>query len=157
MEQRIKNIIKALRKLKDEDDVPRLQVFEKLPEKKEFPEYYEQIDNPIALDQVRKNIKRREYKTLESFVADMEVMFDNAMRFNEDDSEIYADAVELKAELHKAAEIENAKTDEELVGDEEQGHGKNRRIPLETIEHKGETYKVGMFPLAIPMGVSFLI
>jgi chromatin structure-remodeling complex subunit RSC1/2 len=145
MEQRIKNILKALRKVKDEDDLPRIQAFEKLPEKKEFPEYYQQIERPIALDQVRKNIKRRVYKTLEMFVADMDLMFDNAMAFNEDDSEIHADAVELKAELHKAADVERAKTDEELVGDEEQGHGKNRRIPLEKIEHRGETYRVGWF------------
>ena len=145
MEQRIKSIIKALRKLRDDEDQPRLLAFEKLPEKKEFPEYYTQIERPIAMDQVRKNIKRRMYKDLDMFIADMDLMFDNAMLFNEDDSEIYADAVELKAELHKAAEIERAKTDEELVGDEEQGHGKNRRIPLEKIEHKSETYRVGQF------------
>lgn len=54
LEIRIKNILKALRKLKDEESGrQRIAAFEKLPEKKEFPEYFEEITNPIALDIVR--------------------------------------------------------------------------------------------------------
>jgi len=54
MEIRIKNILKALRKLKDDETgQQRITAFEKLPEKKEFPEYFQEIKNPIALDIVR--------------------------------------------------------------------------------------------------------
>jgi chromatin structure-remodeling complex subunit RSC1/2 len=53
VETRIKNILKALRKLKDKDGITRMISFEKLPEKKEFPEYFEEIKKPIALDLVR--------------------------------------------------------------------------------------------------------
>ena len=54
MEIRIKNILKALRKLRDDDSgQQRISAFEKLPEKKEFPEYFQEIKNPIALDIVR--------------------------------------------------------------------------------------------------------
>ncbi|KAF8250199.1 hypothetical protein K440DRAFT_542050 [Wilcoxina mikolae CBS 423.85] len=145
MEIRIKNILKALRKLKDgETGQQRITAFEKLPEKKEFPEYFQEIKNPIALDIVRKNVKRRVYKTLEQFVKDMELMFGNAKAFNEDDSQLYKDAVMLQKELRSAAAIEKAKTDEELAGgDEGAGHNKNMRIPLDKIEHKGDTYRVG--------------
>lgn len=121
----------------------RILPFDKLPEKKEFPEYYQQIQNPIAVDNVRKNVKRRVYKTVEQFLGDMELMFDNAKAFNEEDSEIYRSAVILQEELRKAAEIENAKSDEELTGATEEGQSKTLRIPLDKIEHKGETYRVG--------------
>ncbi|KAI5817477.1 hypothetical protein BZA77DRAFT_245029 [Pyronema omphalodes] len=146
IEIRIKNILKALRKLKDEETgQQRIAAFEKLPEKKEFPEYFEEITNPIALDIVRKNVKRRVYKTLDQFVKDMELMFNNAKTFNEDDSQLFIDAEELLKELKSAVKIEKAKTDEELAGAGEDGAPahRNLRIPLESIEHKGETYLVG--------------
>jgi len=54
METRIKNILKALRKLKDEEaGNQRMLAFEKLPEKKEFPEYFTEIKNPIAMDIIK--------------------------------------------------------------------------------------------------------
>ena len=77
----------------------------------------------------------------------MELMFSNAKEYNEDDSALYQDAVLLEEELHRAADIERAKTDEELTGAGEEGvgHNKNLRIPLDKIEHKGETYRVGKY------------
>jgi len=54
METRIKNILKALRKLKDEETGhQRMLAFEKLPEKKEFPEYFTAIKSPIAMDIIK--------------------------------------------------------------------------------------------------------
>jgi chromatin structure-remodeling complex subunit RSC1/2 len=99
---------------------------------------------------LQKNVKRRVYKTLEQFVKDMELMFANAKAFNEDDSQLYRDAVMLQKELRSAATIEKAKTDEELAGgDEGAGHNKNMRIPLDKIEHKGDTYRVGRHILSL--------
>jgi chromatin structure-remodeling complex subunit RSC1/2 len=90
------------------------------------------------------------YGDLDQFVKDMELMFDNAKAFNEDDSQLYKDAVLLQKELRKAALTQKAITDEELAGTEDGfAHGKNVRIPLDKIEHKGEIYKVGMKSVAI--------
>ncbi|KAI5842538.1 Bromodomain-containing protein, partial [Morchella snyderi] len=146
MEVRVKNVLKALRKLKDEASGNlRINAFEKLPEKKEFPEYFQEIKNPIALDLIRKNVKRREYKTFDQFIADMELMFENAKAFNEDDSQLYQDAVMLQEEMRKAAEIEKARKDEDITGGDEGagGGGKQLRLPLDHIPHKGENYRVG--------------
>ncbi|KAG0128409.1 hypothetical protein HOY82DRAFT_489145 [Tuber indicum] len=145
MEIRVKNVLKALRKLKDESDGRlRISTFEKLPEKKEFPEYFQEIKDPIALDIIRKNVKRREYKTFDHFIADMELMFENAKSFNEDDSDVYGDAVILQEEMRKAAEVEKARKDEDITGGEEGERGnKPTRLPLEKVEHRGETYRVG--------------
>jgi chromatin structure-remodeling complex subunit RSC1/2 len=76
----------------------------------------------------------------------MDLMFNNAKAFNEDRSQLYKDAVMLQEELHRAAKYERSRTDEEVVGGEDgASSSKNMRIPLEKIEHKGETYCVGKF------------
>lgn len=41
-------------------------------------------------------MKRRRYKTIEAFMADVNLMFDNAKMFNEDDSQVFLDAVSLQ-------------------------------------------------------------
>lgn len=86
------------------------------------------------------------YKSLDQFVKDMELMFANAKAFNEDDSQVYKDAVMLQKELRSAAAIEKARTDEDLAGGgdgEGAVYNKNLRIPLDKIGHKGDTYRVG--------------
>lgn len=89
----------------------------------------------------QKNIKRRVYKTMNHFIGDMDLMFDNARTFNEDESQLHQDAVMLQDELHRAEQSEMAKSDEELAGGEEGSLAK--KIPLDKIEHNGETYRVG--------------
>jgi chromatin structure-remodeling complex subunit RSC1/2 len=81
-------------------------------------------------------------------------MFNNAKVFNVDSSQIFKDAVMLQEELHRAAEHERSRKDEDLVGGEDgASYAKNTRIPVEKIEHKGETYRVGKFyaPVNRPM------
>ena len=102
---------------------------------------------------LQKNIKRRVYKSLDQFVKDMELMFTNAKAFNEDDSQVYKDAVMLQKELRSAATIEKARTDEDLAGGgdgEGAVYNKNLRIPLDKIDHKGDTYRVGKDSLPSP-------
>ncbi|KAF8464117.1 Bromodomain-containing protein, partial [Kalaharituber pfeilii] len=147
MECRIKNIMKGLRKCKDEHGNMRVAAFERLPDAKQFPDYYQEIKNPIALDGIRKRIKRREYKSVEQFEVDIRQMCENAKDYNRDDSQIFRDAVALEEELANLAEAEKARDDSEFQGGAEpnsrQGVNKQMRIPLKSIEHKGETYVIG--------------
>jgi chromatin structure-remodeling complex subunit RSC1/2 len=54
MEIRAKNIQKALKKFKDDETGEnKLSAFDKLPEKKVFPEYYQQIGSPISMDIIK--------------------------------------------------------------------------------------------------------
>jgi chromatin structure-remodeling complex subunit RSC1/2 len=48
---------------------------------------------------VQKKIKRRDYKRMETFVADMNLMFNNAKAYNADESQIFNDAVTLQVSL----------------------------------------------------------
>lgn len=137
MEARIKAVIKALRKPKDDQGMFRLRHFERLPDRAEYPHYYQEIKEPIAMDTIKKKAKRKKYNSLDHFMKDVELMFKNAMSYNVDGSAIYVDATALLDEARQLAEAEKAKPDEEYLLDD-------GRVPLPNgIEYKGETWKIG--------------
>lgn len=135
-EARITAILKGLRKPRDSDGDLRILQFEKLPDKQSNKPYYEAIRNPIALDQIKRNVKRKKYRNVDECLADLEIMFENAKHYNEDESSIYQDAVELQKEARRLVEQEKAKPDDAFRDEE-------GKLPLSEVEHKGETWKVG--------------
>lgn len=137
MEARIKVILKGIRKPKDKAGNLKIRHFERLPDKAEYPAYFVAIKDPIALDTIKKKAKRKKYQSLEQFMKDLDLMFNNAKQFNEDGSEIYQDAVELHAEAQKLLEIEKAKPDEEYLMED------GRRPLPGGISHNNELWKVG--------------
>ena len=137
IEARVKNILKAIRKPKLAGGVLKITHFDRLPDKEAMPEYYNEIKNPMAVDMIKKRIKRKKYQYVEQFMKDVNLVFDNAKLYNEDDSEIYKLAAELQEEARRSAEEEINKPDTEFVDEE-------GRIPLPNgVMHNGELYKVG--------------
>ncbi|KAI9830258.1 MAG: hypothetical protein M1819_005785 [Sarea resinae] len=136
MEARIKSIMKGIRKLKSSDGQLMVSHFEKLPDKAAMPEYFQEIKTPLAIDILKRKLKRKKYQSVDHFMKDMEIMFENAKMYNEDESLIYKDAVELQLEARRLAEQEKKKPDSEFM--QEDG-----RLPLEYILHNGELWKVG--------------
>lgn len=135
-EARINAILKGLRKPRDDDGNLRILHFERLPDKQTHKEYYQAIQNPIALDQIKRNAKRKKYRNAQECLADLELMFENAKHYNEEDSAIYEDAVELQKEARRLVEQEEAKSDDAFRDEE-------GKLPLSELEHNGETWKVG--------------
>lgn len=81
--------------------------FYKLPSQRQYPDYYEEIKTPMALFNVRKKIKKQKYETLDELVADLNLIFDNARRYNTDESSLYKDACRLqKVMMDKKKELE---------------------------------------------------
>ncbi|EPS44621.1 hypothetical protein H072_1412 [Dactylellina haptotyla CBS 200.50] len=140
-ECRIKGILKGIRKFRTKDDQPLHAPFEKLPDIKTTPEYYRYITNPVAIDTLKKKVKRRQYDTVEGFMEDVYTMFDNAMEYNEDASEIYRTAKQLKDEAKKFYDIEIAKPDSDFV--EANSKGNQDREPVPYIDLKGDRFVVG--------------
>jgi ATP-dependent helicase STH1/SNF2 len=70
----------------------RSEIFEKLPSKKMFPDYYHIIKRPISFNEIKKRIKNGDYADLSLFRADFKLMFDNARTYNEEGSIVYEDA-----------------------------------------------------------------
>ncbi|OON18820.1 Bromodomain protein, partial [Opisthorchis viverrini] len=69
--------------------------FMRLPTRAELPTYYEFIKKPIELQTIAKQLIQMRYTDFEEFTADLFLMFDNACKFNEPDSQIYADTLIL--------------------------------------------------------------
>lgn len=139
-EHRIKAIMRGVRKEKESGRSLYVE-FEKLPDPKLFVDYYSQITDPIALDSIRKKIKRRQYKSVEEFLNDMNQMFNNAKSYNQDGSMIYQDAERLQYVMLSIAEEEMKKPDSAYQDPE--SNSKTARIPLDNVEHRGEIYRVG--------------
>ncbi|KAG9292072.1 hypothetical protein G9A89_017972 [Geosiphon pyriformis] len=74
----------------------RCYLFLELVRKQDYPQYYQLITKPIAMNVIRKKMKNNEYPNLETYKKDWHLMFDNAMIFNENDSQVYQDAVKMK-------------------------------------------------------------
>ena len=67
-------------------------MFRHLPPRKKYPFYYEEIEKPIDMTMIRKRIEKSHYDSIQELGADFELMFENAKRFNDDESEIFDDA-----------------------------------------------------------------
>lgn len=137
LEARIQAILKGLRKPKDENGQLLIANFDRLPDKAAMPEYFAEIKNPMAYDGLKRKAKRKKYKTLEDFMADVNLIFSNAKQYNTDESQIYKDAVKLQIEAGRLYDEERAKPDDSFADDE-------GKIPLPNgVFHNGESYKVG--------------
>ncbi|CAK4034236.1 Chromatin structure-remodeling complex subunit RSC1 [Lecanosticta acicola] len=137
MEARMQTILKGVRKPRNNRSQLMIRNFDRLPDKQQMPDYYAEIKNPMAYDQLKRKVKRKKYKTLEEFMDDINLMFNNAKKYNTDDSQIYKDAVALQVEAGRLYDEEKAKPDESFADDE-------GKLPLPNgILHNGEHYKVG--------------
>lgn len=137
-EARIASLLKGLRKPKDAAGNLLVHPFEKLPDKAAVPDYYTTILNPIALDNIKKKAKRKKYQSIDHVLQDLNLMFENAKRYNEDDSEVYKAAVELQKEAVFLAQQEKAKPDDDF-------RDEDGKLPLAEIQHNGQTWKVGTY------------
>lgn len=136
-EHRIQTVLKGIRKPKNDDGQAMIVNFERLPDKTALPDYFVEIKEPMAYDILKRKYKRKKYPTLDHFMMDVNLMFENAKKYNQDESEIYQDAVKLQVEAQRLAEEVKARPDTEFIGDE-------GRIPMpEGILHNGELYKAG--------------
>ncbi|KAK9481317.1 hypothetical protein V1514DRAFT_323523 [Lipomyces japonicus] len=140
-ESRIKAILRAVRRARTYDRYL-YYPFERLPDGKQYPEYYREIAQPIALDIIKKKIKRRVYSSVEAYMEDMNLMFENAKRFNAEESQIYRDTVKLQEVTNNVAS-EELKRPDSAFQDQESNQARVSRIPLDGIAHNGEVYKVG--------------
>ena len=66
--------------------------FMKLPAKAEFPSYYEVIKRPVDVAKIRERLFSHSYALLDDMFSDFRLLFDNTMKFNEPDSQLYRDA-----------------------------------------------------------------
>ncbi|XP_077995606.1 protein polybromo-1-like [Glandiceps talaboti] len=111
--QKLKDLYDAINNYKDTYKRVLSSIFQRLPSKSEYPEYYQVIKKPIDLQKIYQRMTCSQYETLDDMVADFLLMFDNACKFNEPDSQIYKDALKLQRVL--------LQKNSELMSDESSG------------------------------------
>ena len=84
--------------------------FIKLPTKKELPEYYRRIKNPIDLSGIWFKIEDGTYNKIKDLEDDFQLLCRNVQTFNEDESLIFQDSITLQS-VFKNAIKENVKTE----------------------------------------------
>lgn len=134
LEARTYALLKGVRRFKGDDGHLRIVHFERLPDKADAPDYQAAIKEPMSLELIKKRHKRKKYDSVDSCLADFDLMFENAKAYNEEGSEVYEDAVELQKQVRLLAEQEKAKPDDQF---------RDGNLPLKEIEHKGEMWRVG--------------
>ncbi|XP_048486476.1 protein polybromo-1 isoform X3 [Plutella xylostella] len=96
-EQKLRSLYDAIRDFRDPKANRQLAlIFMKLPSKTEYPDYYELIKNPIDMEKIAHKLKNQVYKSVNELASDFVLMFDNACKYNEPDSQIYKDALTLQ-------------------------------------------------------------
>lgn len=139
-EQRIKNIMRMLKKIKNPSGQPLHAYFERLPDPKEYPGYFNLIQTPISLDMIRIKIRQRNYATVDQFVDDINLMFNNAKTYNSEGSQIYNDTLLLELKVQELIKEEARKPDSAYLSTDS---GHNLKIPLDQVEVNGTIYKIG--------------
>lgn len=141
-EHRIKAILRAVRRVKDETGRILSSAFEKVPDSRLEPTYHQVIKRPLAIDSVRKTIKRRGYHTVDEFLNDMNLILSNAKTYiNDESNQVYKDAEILLQVMNATADEEKRKPDSAYA--DPASNSKVARFPLDSVEHRGETYRVG--------------
>ena len=130
--------------------------FMTLPSKREFPDYYEIVKDPISLNQVRKKLKLGEYSDVQDLAGDLELIFENCKLYNRAESRLYKDGVRLQkiyqAKLEElkmeSDEDDNKDTDEEKKSPQRDAAKKRMRVMYNAVLHhrnRDGLEPVGMF------------
>lgn len=76
-------------------------VFLEKPSPEQFPDYYELIAKPIAINDILRKCRAKLYGNLQEFHDDWKLMFANAKQFNGEDSWVAEDGKTIKKELDR--------------------------------------------------------
>lgn len=88
--------------LKDPATKRRLaEIFLEKPDPGTFPDYYEIIEKPIAINDILRKCRAKLYSNIPEYREDWNLMFANARKFNGDDSWVVMDALALEKELER--------------------------------------------------------
>ena len=81
------------------------ELFELLPTRKQMPDYYRQIANPVDYKSISASLKRAGgYGSVWDFLISVELMFSNAQVYNEKESHIFKDAETQRKTIKTALE-----------------------------------------------------
>lgn len=139
--------------------------FQRLPNKRALPDYFEIITNPMAFSTIRGKLGKKTYKEFKEFVHDVTRICHNAQVYNRPSAPIFSDAGRLLEvfkeklkEMVKEGQISAADAELPDLGplpefedspvpeeDDEEMQDEAGKAPATSvgIDYKGETWRVG--------------
>merc|ERR1712000_780093 len=91
--------------------------FMELPSKQEAPEYYEKIARPLDIQTIMTRLERRQFKSVDSLENNVLLVFDNALEFYDNGSDMY-EAADLMRRVFKEL---RARVESEIFAEAEGG------------------------------------
>ncbi|KAF9808693.1 hypothetical protein IEO21_07780 [Rhodonia placenta] len=104
MKKAFNEIYRAVLSCEDEHGRKRCELFREVPDRREYPDYYQLITKPIALSTLRKRLQSTYYKSVLDFREDWRLMYNNARTYNQEGSWVYVDADEMEKVFNAAFE-----------------------------------------------------
>ena len=85
----------------DSDSGKRLVIgpFIKLPPRRDYPDYYVLIQNPICMNHIQTRIKKQQYNSLGDMKRDVELLVVNCQTYNDDESILHKDAKAMNVSI----------------------------------------------------------
>jgi len=120
-------------------------IFLEKPSPEQFPDYYELIVKPIAINDILRKCRGKLYANLAEFHDDWKLMFANAKQFNGEDSWVVEDGKTIKKELDRVMK-KNGFNDEAGVKPKTPPKAKKKlriKLSLKTIKAKNDGCKEG--------------
>lgn len=114
-------LIEYIRSITDDEGLVISNPFMRLPSKRYYPDYYQEIKNPVSLAQIQSRIKTNTYRSHQHLLDDLDTMYANAKKYNRPDSKIFENTCRLqKLTRAKALELFSGNKDEEEEEEEEE-------------------------------------
>ncbi len=130
---------KSVVNLKEPSTKRRLcDIFLEKPSPEQFPDYYEIITKPIAINDILRKCRGKMYANMQEFHDDWKLMFANAKQFNGEDSWVVEDGKTIKKELDRVLK-KNGFTDEAGVKPKTPPKAKKKlriKLSLKTLKSK---------------------
>ncbi|EDO15556.1 hypothetical protein Kpol_1042p15 [Vanderwaltozyma polyspora DSM 70294] len=139
--QRMKNVIKMLRRETDESKRQLTATFEKIPDEHEETKYLSIISNPMPLEEIFKKVKTRKYKDFQGFQNDMNLMVANYKLYYRSNPQALKRANLLERRFAEYSRQELSKPDTDYMPEGE------LRYPLDDIVVNGTKYVIGDWAL----------
>lgn len=136
-EQRIKNVLKVLKKDVNERGELMTAAFDRLPDEEQEPQYYTVITSPISVEEIRKKVKQRKYKDFQAFQQDFKLVITNYQLYHRTQPLELRRAAELERRFNELAQHELSRPDEDFMADGE------LKYPLDRVVVNEKTYKIG--------------
>jgi chromatin structure-remodeling complex subunit RSC1/2 len=150
-ETRIKLILKQFKKLRlpGDPNYALTSKFDRLPDPKYNSAYYATVKQPILLFEIRTKVRTRKYHTVDEFINDITLMFENTKFFygggqaGPAGAQVLHECLVFEAEATKIIRQELLKPEKELLTANTPGGDGIIRIPLDLIEIEGYLYHIG--------------